>query len=271
MTLLSKMPRGPGILLLGSQHVPGSRVGHLSWGAAYLGGSIMSEQIAELRAAGAEDIFVWAHPNRWNAGRFEESVADAERVCAQYGLAGYIADPEVDVTDTQAAYFGSLLKRSAERGLSVGVTSFSGFNDLAGYARGAEGACWGLCQIYNRGSDDAQDFAAWLGTFILLFGRAIPCVATFVPDTDTGSQLSTPAGYDTYLSKIPDSSGYGSFGSGPSFMQLRLQRWRPENPIDTALWAIGIPTIAHIPTVYSVMLLVLIALGITMFYFFRRR
>ena len=271
-TILSRMPRGPGILLNGRQHMPASRVGHITWGAAYLGSSIMAEQIEELRAAGAREIYVWAHPGAWVAATFETSVARAERACAQYGLAGYIADPEYTVTQSQAVYYGSLLKASADRGLSVGLTSFAVYPYLADFARGCDGAVWGMCQIYNRGSDLARDFDRWFARFRTLFTHAIILVATFVPATVTGRQLETAEGYEVYLSKLPSSAGWASFGAGgPSFMQARLASWRPAGPITSAMFALGLPAVAHMPVFYSVILVALIALGLTLYFFFRRR
>lgn len=267
-----RMPRGPGMLLLGSQMVPVSLHGRLSWGAAYLGGAHMSEQIASLRAAGAHDIYLWAHPSAWLVTNFESSVAQAERLCAAHSLTGYIADPESPGTSSAQAFrFGSLLKESVRKGLSVGCASYATFGVLEDFAEGCDGAVWGVCEIHNRGSDRESDFDAWFARFRELFGSAIPCIATYIPPTHFGEELREPDGYEAYLAKIPNAQAWCSFGVGPDFMYERLATWRQSGPFDNAMWLIGIPTIAHVPVWWTLVLLVLLGAAIFLTHQLRKR
>jgi len=265
------MPRGPGMLLTGTQMVPDALVGHLTWGAAYLGGAQMSNQIESLRNAGAHDIFLWAEPMAWEAGNFAASVAQAERLCRAHGLPGYIADPETAMTPAQAASCGAMLKGSVLRGFSVGIVSFPGYARLHDFADGCDGTVWSLCEIHNRSSDDAHTFRSWYDTVRRLFGRAGICIATYTPPTPMGETLGTPEGYDAYLSKLPTSGCWGSFGVGPSFMYRRLATWRQASMLNLALWAIGLPTIAHMPLVYSLILCALVAIALLLAFAIRRR
>ena len=269
MNPFTLVPRGNGILLGRRQPMPRELFGHVSWGAAYMS-DIMNDQIADLRNAGAHDIYVWAEPDRWTGTNYMIGIDRAERICRENGLPGYIVDVERDMTSEQAFAFGRALKASVERGFSVGLTSFAGYRLLRDIADGCGGSVWTLCQIYNQGSNRASDFLAWLNRFRTLFGHCIPLIPTYIPVRGHGPELSSESGYEEFLAKVPASDAVGFYGT-THWMLARVATYRGAPPLNSFFWLFGLPTVAHMPLATSIVFVALVAIGIWLAYSLRKR
>lgn len=215
---------GHGVFLTASQAIPSG----LDWAAVLLAANT-AERVADLRRAGVSTIYVWDHPRSWGPDGWRNGVERHVAAVRRYSLAGFVADPENgwSASDrSEAAEFAAVLN-GLVGSMEVGVTTFPGSPILDLFKGKIDRRVWGAVQIYNRGSRDARVFSRWLERYRETFPSTIPILATFVPTHGYGSDLSTPAGYASYLDRVPTSYGFATYGVGPAYMAQAISRYRP--------------------------------------------
>lgn len=215
---------GRGILLTGIQRIPSG----LDWAAVLYAGNAAA-RVAALRASGVTTIYVWDHPSRFHRDGWESGLATLANFARQQRLTGVIIDAENTWTtaDRPEARRMGAAAEILSREMEVGFTSFPGWPCLAAFAETCGRLVWGLVQIYNRGSNEARVFAAWLAQFRRAIPSTIVIAATFIPEHGHGRELATRSGFEAYLAKLPTSYGFATYGSGPGYMMDAIDSYRP--------------------------------------------